>query len=560
MSPRRRVLFSALVPGILLVGFLAAPARAQFYDDARRALDFSLDAIERSPRLVGMGELTYVGRDPHTALTLWDFAANPVGVLGADSTSTIEVYPSTSALSGVHNSFGDPPTVYERQDQAARESRMAYEIWRRVGGKTSYGLSGDFGQLRYDEVYSGTVERRNTLSQPTVMPLLIGRLPYVKSNRWLYSARLFYSGEQSVARYRAITGNEQGQYIDQMGIQLDPPDDFTPTDYTVRSLGGGLGLGYDRGRLLQAAAALDIVQDEIKGTNGAPRHASEVHEGRPFTIGQLTFVGHVGRELEWGLDGRGWRSRSVPGWNFSVSAGIGGIPLVGAGELLERKEEGTALRSRLRWTHGMFELGGGLTTGYRKVTITPPALGNASSFNHFRDMLAYWQNADSLVVPDSVVASVTAERNWEAGLGMTVRALRDRALWGLEYHRRRDIADQTLYDQVLSSAGTTVLAPSNDSHGPLHSGWDVRTGLEYRVNEILTARVGYMRTWEDRDEYIAQNEYYGNTMTLGLGLKPGASWSFDAGYAVQWQRADFGSPMEPRGSRQQLASMVHWGF
>ncbi len=560
MSPRRRVLFSALIPGFLLVGFLAAPARAQFYDDARRALDFTLDGIERSPRMVGMGQMTYVGRDPHTAITLWDFAANPVGILGADSTNTIELYPATSSLSQVENLFQDPPVVLERQDEAARESRMAYQVWRRTSG-TAYGFAGDFGQLRSDAAYSSTVERRSTLSQPTVMPVLMGRLPYVKSNRWLYSARLYYSGESSVDRYRAIIGNAQGQYVDQMGIQLDPPDPFTPTDYTVRTLGGGIGLGYDRGRVLQAAAAVDIERQEIKGTNNAPRHASETHEGRPYTTGQLTLVGHVGRELEWGVDGRGWRSHSIPGWNFSVSAGIGAIPLVGAGELLDRKEEGTALRSRLRWTHGRFEVGGGLATGYQKITITPPALGNHSSFNYFRDMLAFWQNADTLGVPDSVSASVTQERTWEAGIGATARVAGDRGLLGVEFHRRRGIQDQTLYDQVFTTPGANVTVWAHNSHGPLHRGWDVRTGLEYRCTEVLSARAGYIYVWDDADEFTAQNEFVGNTVTLGLGLKPpGSSWIFDAGYAVQWQQADFGSPAEPRGSRQQLATMVRWAF
>ena len=101
MSPRRRVLSSALTPGLLFLAALATPAHAQFYDVARRSLDFSLDAIERSPRLLGMGRMTFVGDDPQTAITLWDFALNPIGVLDADSSSTLELYPATS--SGLHD-------------------------------------------------------------------------------------------------------------------------------------------------------------------------------------------------------------------------------------------------------------------------------------------------------------------------------------------------------------------------------------------------------------------------------------------------------------------------
>ena len=195
MSPRRRVLLSAISP-ILLLAALAVPAYAQFYDAARGSLGFSLDAIERSPRLLGMGRMTFVGDDPHTAITLWDFAASPLGILEADSANTAEVYPATSSYSSVH----DLPTgsrSIERQDRAARETRVGYEVWRRTGGRAAYGVAGDLGFLRTDQTFGESVERRSALTQPTVMPVLMGHLPYVKSNRWLCSARLFYSGETS---------------------------------------------------------------------------------------------------------------------------------------------------------------------------------------------------------------------------------------------------------------------------------------------------------------------------------------------------------------------------
>jgi len=560
MSPRRRVLSNALIPGLLLIVTLAAPARAQFYDEARRSLDFSLDAIERSPRLVGMGRLTYVGDDPHTAITLWDFAANPLGILQADSTNTAELYPGTSSLSEMEDLAGTPAGVLEHQSGAARETRLAYEIWRRVAGRSAYGFAGDLGQLRRDQLYSGTVERRSTLSQPTIMPVLTGRLPFVKTNRWLYSVRLFYSGERSVDQYRGLAENAQGEYIDQNGPEVGPPEFFTPTEYTVRSMGGGFGLAYDLGRV-QSAVAFDAVENKIKASSEGPRRASRTHENRSYTTGQWTVVARPIGGISWGLDARGWRSHSIPGWDFSVSAGIGAEPLVGRGELLDREEEGTALRTRVRWTYGRFELGGGLSTGYRKITITPPDLGNFTSFNYFRDILIYRQNADSLALPDSVSASETSERTWEAGAGLTMRLPGERGTWGVEFHRRRGITDRLLSDQVPGSSGATVLVPSFSGHGPLHRGWDVRTGLEYRCTPAMTGRLGYIYRWDDRDAYTEQNEYLGHSMTLGLGFKPaGATWTFDVGYAVAWQRADFGSPARVRENRQQLVSLIRWAF
>ena len=74
-------------------------------------------------------------------------------------------------------------------------------------------------------------------------------------------------------------------------------------------------------------------------------------------------------------------------------------------------------------------------------------------------------------------------------------------------------------------------------------------------------RLGYRYRWTDEDDYTVQNEYIGNMMSLGLGLRPsGATWAFEAGYAIEWLQGDFGSALEPRASRQQLASMLRWVF
>ena len=543
MSPRRRVLLSALSPAILIISAFAAPAHAQFYDVARSSLGFSLDGIERSPRLLGMGRMTFVGDDPHTAITLWDFAASPLGILEADSANTVEIYPATSSYSSVHDLPRGASTL-ERQDQAARESRMGYEMWRRSNGRAAYGFTGDIGFLRMDQAYGEDAERRSAFTQPTIMPVLMGHLPYVKSNRWLCSARMLYSGETTKDEYHGMAVTSEGEYIDQTALKLGEPEYFTPTDYKVRSLGGGLGLAYDRGRAVKAAVSYDYVQNVIKGTSEEARHASQIDEKRPYGTAQGTLVGHLGRSLEWGVDGRDWRSTSEQHWIFSVSAGTGADALLGRGKLLDRDEHGQALRSRLRWKHGPFELGAGLATSYRRITTTPPVPGDLTSFNYFLDTIEQRVGADTLALPDSVLYNQYEERTWEAGGGVAMRLPGDRGSWGVEYHRLRGLTEQTL-----------------SGSGPLWKGWDLRTGLEYHCTQVLTGRVGYMYRWEDRDDYTLQNEYLGHTMTLGLGVRPaGAFWTLEAGYAVEWLQADYGSPIRPRASRQQLAAMMRWAF
>ncbi len=544
MSPRRRVLLSALVPTVILIAALAAPAQAQFYDAVRGSLGFTLDAIERSPRLLGMGQLTYVGDDPQTRVTLWDFAANPLGVLlSADSTSTIELYPATSSYSGEHRADDGASDLW-RQVLSGREGRVSGEVWRRMGGRLAYGVAGTFAELSTDAIAGEAVERRSSYAQPTVMPVLVGRIPLIKSDRWLYSARLYYSGENSTADYNETVVGPQGEFIDQLGEPVDATDLFDPMDYSVRSLGGGLGIGYDRGRAVRVALAVDRIEHVIEGTNEAYRHTSERRENRPVLQQQLSAVGRLGRALEWGLDGRRWHSDSEQSWYFTASAGVGSNPLTGRGKLLEREEDGQALRARLRWSRGPVELGGGVATSYREVAITPPAISDLTSFNYFLNRTSLRQSADSLLLPDSVSAGKSEERGWQAGGGLSVRLPCGRTLWGLEYQMAE-------YEVENSTGGV----------GPLRKVWDVRTGLEYKVTSVLTGRLGYRYRWTDEDDYTVQNEYIGNMMSLGLGVRPsGATWGFEAGYAIEWLQGDYGTPLEPRASRQQLASMVRWVF
>jgi len=543
MSPRRRVLLSALSTGLLFAATFAAPAFAQFYDAARRSIDFTMDGIERSPRLLGMGRLALVGDDPHTAITLWDFGGNPTGVYEADTSNTMELYPATASYSGVHDQ-GSGPQVFERQTDAGRENRMAYEIWRRTSGRTAYGFAGNLGHMRVDQVYSDGIERRTALDQPTVMPLITGRLPFTRSHSWVYSARLYYSGEGSLDQYRGLVTNSKGQYIDQDGMQLDPPDFFTPTHYKVRTAGGGLGLSYQRGPGLKAAINADLSQNDIKGSTDESRHSASTRELRPYASQQATLVGKLGRGLEWGVDARRWRSKSEESWFFSVSAGVGANPLIGRGKLLGREELGEALRARLQWKSGPFELAGGLTAGYRRVTITPPAINDLTSFNYFRNTTYYYPNADSLVFPDSVRYNRAEERSWEGAGGVSYRLPGRGGLLGVEYHYRKYTLDQTV-----------------SGEGPDHVGWDVRTGLEYPCTPIMSGTVGYVYRWDDPDELILMNEHVGHTLTLGIGLRPtGASWALNAGYAIEWVAADYGDPTRPRSSVQQLASLVRWNF
>jgi len=532
-----------LLPGMAL---LPAPARAQFYEAARQSLGLSPDPIARSPRLLGLGRLTLVVPDVNNRITMWDFAGNPTGLLDADSTSTLAFRPGSSSAASVRDVSGVGATI-ERQDLAAREVRLGYEAWRRRPGASAFGAIGDFGVLRLDRPFNGAFERRSRFSQPNVMAVLNGRLPYVKTARALCALRAVYGFESAVDEYRLIERNAAGEYVDRDGQLAGPPDAFAPDDTELQMQGAGAAVSVRVARWLTLAAGADAARSRIKSENRGERYVSERRETRPVGIGQASAVGRIGNSFEYGVDGRGWTSASNETWVFTISTNTGGAgatPLAGRGDLNDRRELGSKLRTRARWTIGPLELGGSYGTAFRRVKLTPRLSNGRNSFNALLDSIYYRTRADTTTYPDSAVFNRTEDRSWEAAGGLAYQLPGGRGVVGVEYHRGRDLFQQTL----------TGL-------GPKRVNWDVRGGIEYRCNPVFTGRAGYVHRWEDRDDFTRQNEYVGNGVTLGMGLRPaGSIWSFESGYAFEWSQADYGSPARPRGTRQQLAAQVQWVF
>lgn len=545
MSPSRRVCWSAISVVWLATATWVAPATAQSsYEDARRALDFAPEPLARSPRQLGMGRLTLVANDAHSRITMWDFAGNPTGILEADSTSTLEIAPGTASAAAVRDLFGLTP-VLERQTLGAREVRVQYEAWRRASRETAYGFIGDVGVLRFDRPYTESVEHRSVYTQPRVMPILNGKLPFFLTEQLRYALRGVYEYQSLNERYRTFVVNGQGMYLDQNGDHVDPPDAFTPSEWGIRSVGAGAALSYRVGDPLTLAAGFDHLSNAIEGTNEGVRYSSEQRENRPYETGQFSLIGSIGDALKYGADARLWTSSSEAKWVFTASAGVGAVPVVERGKLYNREESGSSLRSRIQWSAGSFEVGGGFSSGRRTVTIEQPTGSEyRSSFNFFANSLTFRPGADSLALPDSVRSHETEESGWEGSAGAAWTLPGRRGVVGVEYHRRESEIEDTI-------AGL----------GPRRVGWDLRAGLELRMNSVLDLRGGYIRRWDERDERTEHNEYLSNSATLGMGVHPvGARWSFESGYAIEWSAADFGDPGEPRGSRQQFDSRIRWVF
>ncbi len=253
-------------------------------------------------------------------------------------------------------------------------------------------------------------------------------------------------------------------------------------------------------------------------------------------------MGTLGRSLEFGLNEQHWRSTSQQDWRISFSSGVGAVPLQGNGRLLTRKETGNFFDGRLRFTSGNMRLAGRYWTRMTRADMTPPRPEEPASFNSFLSQV-YWRlGADTLSLPDSVVANRDQVNAFGYAGGWSWKFRKGVA--GLEYHWSREIRSGTI-------AGA----------GPKAVDYDVRAGLEYACSPVVTGRSGGGMLWSDPVEFMGRNEWKGESASLGLGLTPpGATWGLDLGWTLTWLQPDFPDPLAHRAARQQLQSLLHWTF
>ncbi len=557
MNPRRWVHRSAWSSSLLALFCLSTPAWPQIAATERTTLELPPDPVARSPRLLGMGRLTLLD-DRNNRLDLWDFAANPVGLYDTDSTSVLAVRPVTNTSSDARDF-----SVGELQTGASHDSRLQIDAIRRPGQGTTYGLLGEVTQNREDALFSIESEHRSLLTNPLAIPFITGELSFLDPKRFHYAMTGIFGVTDTRDQYRQLSTNGAGQYVDHTGTIQDPPDFFTPDQYLVRRVGGGLAVSYRASSSLVAALSGRFVSNGVLGNNNGRRNESENRERRPVSTAQATLVGHVGRNFQWAADGQAWSASSTTTWVFTLSPqggpGPSKPPLTGRGDLDKRKEEGQRLKVEARWLAGIAQIGGSLQTYYQKVQITPSPLSSRTSFNSFREQVYAQPIApDTLVLPGDVLSSDDRERDWEAVGGISAPFRHRRGIVAAEYHyikRRLDaLTGQGAIAEEIN--GAPPVASARDGVA-----WDVRAGAEYRWTNVLTPRLGYVFRSEDLDRLTQQNEYTSHTATAGIGVRPpGVRWTFDAGYSFEWVQADFGAPDRPRSTRQQLGVELRWDF
>ncbi len=539
MSPTRWVLPRALSLSLLAALIGAATASAQYYDPVLRSLDLSTGPVARSPRLLGMGGLSAVIRDRDARIDLWDFAGMPVGLASHDTTSTMDLRPGTSALSSARRLIAGR----ERQNLAARNNRTGFEaVYRNRDSGSSFGLVGRLDALRWDRPYASTIEVRQSLLHPEVMPVLGGTVPRFFSGHLAWAAHLRFRSESVEDQYREIVTNAAGEWIDQGGAQLRPPGEFTATKIDVNTSAYGVSTAYAVGKHSKFAMGIEHESNRIVALNDLPRSTSETQEQRPYWVGRTALVGAIGRALQFGITGIGRLSDSEQDWRFTTSAGVGAEALTGRGNMLTREEKSSEMRAQVRWSPGRAVFSGTLTTAAHKITIDPPNAGDPTSLNRFINTAFNRPNADTLGFPDSVVHEVSRRYAFGAGGGASYRF--GRSTVGAEYHWLRDEHQSTL-----------------SGPGPRRVAWDVRLGLERPLGAQLKWRLGYVHRVVDEDDNTTLNEYVAQAASLGFGYAPtGARWSLESGYMFEFRNQDFGDPSDEHQSRQQLAVQLHWAL
>jgi hypothetical protein len=523
------------------ITLVAAPAFAQFLDGTRQALAPFPRQNDRTPRLLGMGRLT-LADDMNNGMTVWDLAGNPMGVWEADSVSEIQVRPLIETADAVQNlTIGNDQ---ERQTLGGHGAGLGYELFHRSKGGTAYGAYGTLNGVKLDRPYDADTGLERSILAPSVIALLTGRMPFVATDRMRWLVRGQFLNSNMDLSYHEILANPGGSYVGIPGDEVPPPDRFTPEEYKIDATGIGVGLSYRFGSWLNFGINGDNLTAKIRGENTSVRHLSQTSENRPYWIGESFASGRIGDQLEYVVDGKMWRARNEERWSFTLAAGIQQSALTGRGFMLQRTEDGSALRTRVRWTQGALQLGASTETRYGKIEIVGPRSDDLTSFNYFLSTVSARQNADSLVLPDSVRSNAAQQHDFAYTLGGTYRLPWRAALAGAEYHWDRHLHNDRLQGE-----------------GPRSEGWDIRTGLEVPFTRVMSGRAGYVYRTDDFDTFTARNEYISHTATLGATIAhPGASWRLDAGYAYTWSAPDFPDPFEGWSGRQQFAVQLRWGF
>lgn len=537
MSPSRRVLPLALTMLTLAASFVAAPAFAQFYTPVLRASGLA-DDFAQSPRLLGMGGLSVAVADRDHEISLWDLGANPLGAFWDDSVSTLKLMPRTGSASGAH----DLTATRQREDFAARTIGLPFETFHRDAKGRVFGVYGALKSVRTDNPFSDDVELRRSVGEPDVTAIANGPMPYVFKDKMRYALRLRFASNHLRDEYRLFVDNPTGEYLSQDGMVITPPNIFAPDEYKVKTRTFGAGFSYPLGKQHTLALMADVMNEHISGTNSGGRYDGEITESRPTKVGQATLAGRFGKSVTYGIDGQGWMTKAPQDWRFSLSAGVGAIPLSGRGRLLEREEKGSSLDSRIRWTGDKVALTGRLWTAAGKTNITAPKSSDWSSFNHFLSDIWYRVGTDTLWLPDSVRSDEARRYAWGYAAGASYQFARGVA--GVEWNWGRDLTT----DQFTGE-------------GPQAIDYDVRAGVEYVCTPMVKGRLGWGAHWRDSDDFTKGNEFVGQSVSAGLGLKPvKTTWGLELGYTFGWLNSDYGDPLQHRRTQQQLVSQLRWDF
>jgi hypothetical protein len=528
-----------LVASWLVLMLYAPTASAQFFVPALRTLDLSSEQLSRSARLLGLGGLTLVVPDHNTTYSLWDFSRIPVAVTEDDTTSTVDLDPGTDALSAVHTLEDGR----ERQNLAARRTGSEIEaVYRSRESGGGFGFVGDLSNLRYDQPVATESELRQSVVRPTGTVILTGIVPRYFHRHLHWGAHLSFLNETVDRQYREIVSNAAGEYIDLGGGELPPPGEFVITRVDVNTTAYGVSASYALGKSTHIALGIERENDRFKGTNDLSRSSWETDETRPAWNGQAAIVGRIGHTIEWGVNGLGRLSDSEVDWRFTASAGVGADPLAGRGNLLTREEKSSEMQARARWTPGRSTISGEFHTAASKVLTDPPNFNDATSLNRFINEAYNRPGADTLSLPDSIIHGDTRHYGWGWSGGVAHRFTRTTV--GAEFHWQRDL-------------GTTLQL----GDGPRRIAWDVRTGLEHPLGQVLQGRLGYQYRSVEEDDYTAGNEFTANAFSIGLGyIPPASSWTLEMGYRTEFRSQDFNSPADERQSRQNLGIEVRWTF
>ena len=511
---------SRLLRVLLLALLCAAKAEPASAEPGIRSLAELEEGVRFQPpsfRLEGMGGLGLAVRDTYNQVNLWDFGGLPLGLDTSRDSTSLDIW-----ANGVGRTFDERAGGVSYDVDRRHDSQYAAEGVARSGNLAVGADVGSFA-FRRGTPFGDQSHLTNNGNQPAFVPVATGKLlhgPLHWGLRGIVAKETFHN---QIWADEVKNGEVN---LKPSGVQLAPPNLFTPDDLEIPIYGLGLSLGWFHKDTWQVAPYFDYRRENVSGTLETVRSTYGTTENRDIQGYGVAFIAHPIANTQVGFETGRELYASKENYHFTLSGGSVDPAFTGRGERLLRSVRHDFLNLRVQ-----SDLSGTpLTVGaaYRIAFDHEQIQGLEGRPTDFNTFIQERVAPDTIQAPALVETGIQETRGVDFGGGASMHFQERKGTVGAEYRHFRD-----------ALGGTFTLAHA--------TGWEARAGGEYLVHRDVVVRAGYRHHAEDRDTNSPRNELVSDRATAGLEYSGWRHWTVEGYGYREWWRTDYPDPQELGG-------------